>query len=67
MTIGFYNMEAISNLTTLSYTTVWRMVKAGTFPRPIKLSPGRLSWTRESVDKWMDDKVKAASLDKAVS
>jgi prophage regulatory protein len=38
--------------TTLSRTTVWRMVRRGEFPRPVQLSPGRVGFLREDVERW---------------
>ena len=38
--------------TTLSRSTIWRMVKAGTFPAPVRLSPGRVGFRVEDVEAW---------------
>lgn len=37
----------------LSDTTIWRMVRAGTFPKPINLSPGAIGWVESDVDAWI--------------
>jgi prophage regulatory protein len=40
-----------------SSATLWRRVKAGTFPRPVKLSEGVTAWRVEAVRKWLDAQV----------
>jgi prophage regulatory protein len=34
-------------------TTIWRKVKAGTFPQPIQLGPNSIGWIDEEVDAWI--------------
>ncbi len=40
---------------------IWRLEKAGTFPRRIKLGPNRVGWVEDEVEAWlrkrMDDRV----------
>jgi predicted DNA-binding transcriptional regulator AlpA len=38
--------------TTLSGPSLWRRVKDGTFPPPLKIGPNRVAWLRSDVDKW---------------
>lgn len=38
-----------------SASTLWRRVKAGTFPAPIKLSARVTAWKVESVRQWLDE------------
>ena len=37
----------------VSDTTLWRMVKAGRFPAPVRLSPGTVGWHESDVSEWM--------------
>lgn len=39
-----------------SATTLWRMVAAGKFPKPVKLSPGVTGWPVEAIREWMESK-----------
>lgn len=41
-----------------SAPTLWRMVKAGTFPKPIKLGERITAWRIEEVQSWIDKKIK---------
>lgn len=51
--IGFYTKAQVQDLTTLSGVTLWRRVKAGEFPAPVQLSPGRVAWARKAVHDWL--------------
>jgi prophage regulatory protein len=33
-------------------TAIWRWVKQGDFPKPVKLSPGCTRWIDEAVEAW---------------
>lgn len=41
--------------TSLSRSTIERRVQAGTFPAPIKLSPGLLGWYESDINEWIAD------------
>ena len=36
-----------------SAPTLWRKVKAGTFPKPIKLSDNITAWRLEDINAWI--------------
>lgn len=38
-----------------SRATLWRMVAAGKFPAPYKLSPGVTAWSVREVRQWLKD------------
>lgn len=38
----------------VSEMTIWRWVKTGVFPKPIKLSPSITAWDLEEVQKFID-------------
>ena len=40
----------------LSGSTIQAERKAGRFPQPVKLTPGRIVWYREDLDAWLDQK-----------
>ena len=39
-------------------TTIWRWVKQGTFPNPVKLSQGCTRWVEKLVQEWEANRVK---------
>jgi hypothetical protein len=44
----------------VSRTTLWRMVQAGTFPRPVRITQRNCGFLLETVEAWM--KTRAAGL-----
>jgi prophage regulatory protein len=47
--------------TGLSRPTIWRAVRAGSFPTPVSLLPGdrrTVGWLASEVDAWIADRVK---------
>lgn len=44
----------IPHIIPFSSSTLWRKVKAGEFPAPVKLSPRVTAWRAEDVRAWMD-------------
>lgn len=38
--------------TSLSRTTLWRMVKAGTFPAPNRIGTNRIAWPESRISAW---------------
>ena len=45
-----------------SSPTLWRKVKAGTFPPPVKLSTGTTAWAWQDVRAWMQSRVAAGGV-----
>ncbi len=43
----------VTALVGLSRATVYRLIDSGGFPRPVRLSPGRVAWVRREVEDWM--------------
>lgn len=44
-----------------SASTLWRRVKAGTFPAPIKISERVTAWRAETIRHWLDEQGKEAA------
>jgi prophage regulatory protein len=44
----------------LSRTTVWRLIRAGDFPKPRRISRGRVVWVEQEVLDWMASHIEAA-------
>ena len=43
----------LPSLTGLSRTTIWRLMRAGKFPKSFHLSSGRVGWKMSDVTDWM--------------
>jgi predicted DNA-binding transcriptional regulator AlpA len=44
--------KQVKDITGLSRTTAWRLQKAGDFPAPLVISPGRVGWLAGDVAAW---------------
>lgn len=49
----------------LSRCSLWRMVRAGTFPAARLLSPGRKAWLSDDIDEWLASRPEASSAEPA--
>jgi predicted DNA-binding transcriptional regulator AlpA len=47
----------VKELTGLSRTTAWRLQKAGDFPAPLVISPGRVGWRARDIAAWNGSRV----------
>jgi prophage regulatory protein len=52
-------------LVPLSDATIWRMERAGTFPKRIAISVKRVAWRRSEIEHWLERRV-AAPMPEAV-
>lgn len=48
--------SAVTAMTSLSRPTIYRLVKAGKFPRPLRLSANAVGWDVRDVLTWIDDR-----------
>ena len=46
--------QLIPAILPFSSSTLWRKVKAGTFPAPVKLSERITAWHVQSIREWME-------------
>lgn len=52
----------VENRIGLSRSTIYDMMAAGTFPRPIKLGAKAVGWPEETIERWIKDRVEANAL-----
>ncbi len=50
----------VANQLGVSRATIWRWVKLGYFPKPVKLSAGCTRWRIEDVDNWAESRAEVA-------
>lgn len=44
----------------LSRTSIYRMIGAGEFPKPVQLTARSVGWWEADVSKWLDERLEAA-------
>lgn len=57
---GYLRVSQIVRILPLSRSTVWRKVRAGTFPRPVKLSDNVTAWPVTDLRAWIEARRTAA-------
>jgi prophage regulatory protein len=55
--VQFYRLPALKEKLGISGSHIWAMVKAGTFPKPIKLSPNCTAWNSADVERWAQERI----------
>ncbi|EKZ97628.1 phage transcriptional regulator [Cupriavidus sp. HMR-1] len=53
--------DLLASVLPISKATLWRWVKAGTFPPPVKLSSRVTAWQVEAVRAWLANPIAATS------
>lgn len=45
----------------ISRTTIWRLVKAGAFPRPLRITSKAIAWRRFDIEAWQEQLAEKAA------
>jgi len=51
--VQFIRIRRVLEMIGVSRTTLWRMVQAGTFPRPVRITERNRGYDLETVEAWM--------------
>jgi prophage regulatory protein len=49
--------KVVRDRTSLDRVTRWRLVRAGKFPAPVRISPGRVAWAESAINGWIAAKI----------
>ncbi len=52
--VGLIRQKQLLPLVGFSAPTLWRKVKAGSFPQPIKIGEKMTAWRMEEIRNWMN-------------
>ena len=55
----WFRCKDLAEMLSMGQSTIYKMVKAGTFPPPVAITPKLSVWKREDIKGWMDDKTKS--------
>lgn len=58
---GYVRISDLRPILPFSDSTIWRRVRAGTFPAPVKLSERVTAWKAEDVRQWLQEQGKEAA------
>jgi predicted DNA-binding transcriptional regulator AlpA len=54
---GMSRQKTIKPHLPFSNATLWRMVKSGDFPAPIKITPFITAWRNDDINEWFAERV----------
>jgi predicted DNA-binding transcriptional regulator AlpA len=58
----FIGIDEVLDLVGVSRSTLWRMVRTGTFPKRVEMSPGRRGHVYEDVIAWIEARARGERL-----
>jgi prophage regulatory protein len=44
----------------LSHTTIYKRVKQGTFPAPVRVGDNAVAWPSDEIDRWIGERLAAS-------
>jgi prophage regulatory protein len=60
--VRLIGIDEVLDLVGVSRSTLWRMVRAGEFPRRVEMSPGRRGHVYEDVMAWIEARARGERL-----
>ena len=57
MTVIFLKRPEIEYRTGLKRSTIYDKMKAGTFPKPVKLGARAVAWLEPEIDAWIKERI----------
>ena len=48
-----YSTRSLERVVSLSRATIWRKVKDGKFPQPVRIGVRGIRWRRADIDQWI--------------
>jgi len=52
--VKFLRLPQVKEVTTLSRSSIYRMVASGEFPKQISIGSNQVVWIKSQVDDWMN-------------
>jgi len=49
--------KEVEKTTSISRTSIYRLMQKGQFPKPIRLSANRVGWLAEDIDNWLQQRI----------
>jgi prophage regulatory protein len=48
--------KRLQSVISISRATAYRLMRSGAFPRPVRLSPGRVAWRLVDLERWAEQR-----------
>ena len=52
--VRLLSRQEVVNRVSLTYPTIWKMMREGRFPRARELMDGRIAWIESEVEQWIE-------------
>ena len=63
----FYRLPQLKARLNVSGSSIWAWVKAGKFPKPIKLSANTTAWNAADIEAWVQSRIDASRVSQGES
>jgi prophage regulatory protein len=63
--IKLYRIEDVAEMTSLSKASIYKQIRLGTFPKPIKLDSRTNAWTDEQLEEWVKSRIELSQKEHA--
>lgn len=60
VTVAFLRLRAVMRTTGLSRSTIYRLMAARQFPRPVRIARRAVAWRPHDIDRWSEARPDAA-------
>ena len=57
-----YRRKQLEGKLKISRSTIYAMISAGTFPRPVKIGKRAVGWPDDLIERWLDDRKNGRTL-----
>ena len=57
--INALSLTQVQQRTSLSKTTIYRLISKGQFPKPIKITTRRVAWPESNINEWLANRPNA--------
>lgn len=57
--VGFLRLPDVKGVTGLSKSSLYALIRANSFPAPVRLGPRTVAWVRSEVRQWAAERVRA--------
>lgn len=60
----FLRLPEVKHAVGYGRTAIYQKVKSGEFPAPVSLGARAVAWTSDSIESWIESRIKAAGVQK---
>ncbi len=50
-------LPTVKGMTGIGHTSIYKGIKEGTFPRPVRIGDRMVAWDSEAIDSWIEKQI----------